>query len=132
MSKALVHAALHAAHTYGEKIEALRKLYRRKSPEVIRAALLPDVASFSKYAVPLVPGEGKAEGTMVLDSDHPRYEACRKALGRLVSDIVGESSAKTEEPVRISRAHRQAAKDYLAQFDSLSAAIAALKAVSPK
>ena len=129
MSKALVHAALHAAHTYGEKIAALRKLYRRKSPEVIRAALLPDVASFHKYAVPLVPGEGKAEGKMVLDSEHPRYEACRKSLGRLVSDIVGDGSGQIEEPVRISRAHRQAAKAYLAQFDTLSAAIAALKAV---
>ena len=129
MSKAIVHAALSAAHTYGEKVAALRKLYRRKSPEFIRAALLPDVASFSKYRVTLVPGAGKAEGTMVLDSEHANYEACRKALGRLVSDIVGDVHSKIEEPVRISRAHRQAAKDFLAQFDTLSAAIDALKAV---
>lgn len=129
MSRAIVHQALKAAHTYNEKVAELRKLYRRKSPEVIRAALLPDVASFPKYNVKLVPGEGKAEGTMVLDSEHPKYEACRKALGRLVSDIVGEVSAKSE-PTPVSRAHRAAAKAYLAQFETLSAAIAALRAVA--
>lgn len=96
-SKALVHSALDAAFSYGEKIAALQTLFKGKSPDVIRAALLPDVASYRKYAVPLVPGEGKAEGTMVLDSEHPRYEACRKALGRMVKDIVGGSSSKSEE-----------------------------------
>lgn len=96
-SKALVHSALDAVFSYGEKIASLQALFKGKSPDVIRAALLPDVASFHKYAVPLVPGEGKAEGTMVLDSEHPRYEACRKALGRMVKDIVGGSSSKSEE-----------------------------------
>lgn len=113
MSKALVHAALHAAHTYGEKIAALRKLYRRKSPEVIRAALLPDVASFPKYGVRLVPGEGKAEGTMVLDKGHAKYEACRKALQRIVNDIMGKSSAAKEEievPAEILAAAAKLAK----------------------
>jgi hypothetical protein len=43
----------------------------------------------------------------------------------------GSDGSSKSEPVRISRAHRQAAKSYLAQFDSLSAAIAALKAVAP-
>jgi hypothetical protein len=60
-----------------------------------------------------------------------------KAIDRASSDFRymvvrpdAEGSGRTE-PVRISRAHRQAAKSYLAQFDSLSAAIAALKAVAP-
>ena len=100
MSKAIrstVHAVLHAAFAYGEGIESLRATYKGQTPEAIRAALLPDVASFPKYAVPLVDGAGKATGTKVLDKDHANYEACRKALGRLVTDIVGKASNATEE-----------------------------------
>jgi len=59
-----------------------------------------------------------------------------KAIDRASSDFryhvvraVAEGSAMTQ-PVRIPRAQRQAAKAYLAQFDSLAAAIAALKAVA--
>jgi hypothetical protein len=96
-SKALVHSALDAAFTYGEKIAALQALFKGKAPDAIRTALLPDVASYKKYAVPLIAGSGKAEGTMVLDSEHPKYEACRKTLGRMVKDIVGETHSKTEE-----------------------------------
>lgn len=96
-TRTTVHAVLNAAFAYGAGIDALRATYKGKSPEVIRAALLADVASFPKYAVPLVDGAGKAAGTMVLDKAHKNYEACRKALGRLVSDIVGKSSARTEE-----------------------------------
>jgi hypothetical protein len=123
MSKAIVHAALSAAHTYGEKVAALRKLYRRKSPEFIRAALLPDVASFSKYRVTLVPGAGKAEGTMVLDSEHANYEACRKALGRLVSDIVGEVHSKIEAPDLVAQALRLIGKMTAAQRRKVRAAL---------
>tara|TARA_R110000868_G_C10401087_1_gene721329 strand:+ start:52 stop:468 length:417 start_codon:yes stop_codon:yes gene_type:complete len=100
MSKAIrstVHAVLQAAFSYGEGIESLRATYKGQTTEAIRAALLPDVASFPKYAVPLVDGAGKAEGTLVLDKEHAKYEACRKALGRLVSDIVGKSSDNGEE-----------------------------------
>ena len=96
-SKTLVHSALDGAFTYAEMIEALRALYKGQTPEAIRVALLPDVASYRKYSVPLVKGEGKAEGTMVLDAEHPKYEACRKALGRMVKDILGKNEAKTEE-----------------------------------
>ena len=100
MSKAIrstVHAVLTAAFAYGEGIADLQKSFKGQTPDAIRAALLPEVASFPKYAVPLVAGAGKAEGTLVLDKDHAKYEACRKALGRLVSDIVGKSDNKTEE-----------------------------------
>jgi hypothetical protein len=46
-----------------------------------------------------VPGAGKAEGTMVLDKDAPKYEAAKKALQRLVKDIVGASNDKVEVEV---------------------------------
>lgn len=95
--RSTVHAVLRAAFAYGEGIEALRATYEGQAPETIRAALLPDVASFPKYAVPLVDGAGKATGTKVLDKDHANYEACRKALSRLVADIVGKTSDAKEE-----------------------------------
>ena len=96
-TRSTVHAVLTAAFAYGSGIDALRTAYKGQTTEAIRAALLPDVASFPKYAVPLVDGAGKATGTKVLDKTHANYEACRKALGRLVSDIVGKSSDSKEE-----------------------------------
>lgn len=95
--RSTVHAVLRAAFAYGEGIESLRATYKGQTSEVIRAALLADVASFPKYAVPLVDGAGKAVGIKVLDKDHANYEACRKALGRLVADIVGKTSETKEE-----------------------------------
>ena len=100
MSKAIrstVHAVLTAAFAYGSGIESLRTTYKGQTSDGIRTALLADVASFPKYAVPLVAGAGKAEGKLVLDKEHANYEACRKALGRLVNDIVGKASNATEE-----------------------------------
>jgi len=102
MSKAIrstVHAVLQAAFAYGEGIDSLRATYKGQPADVVRAALLPEVASFPKYAVPLVAGAGKAEGTMVLDKDAPKYEAAKKALQRLVKDIVGASNDKVEVEV---------------------------------
>ena len=99
MSKAIrstVHAVLTAAFAYAEGIETLRTTYKGQTADVVRTALLPEVASFPKYAVPLVAGAGKAVGTMVLDSEHKNYEACRKALGRIVKEIVGASNNKDE------------------------------------
>lgn len=99
MSKAIrstVHAVITAAFAYGEGIADLQGSFKGQTTEAVRAALLPDVASFPKYAVPLVAGAGKAVGTMVLDKEHANYEACRKALGRLVSAIVGKSTDRTE------------------------------------
>ena len=91
-----VHAALKAAHTYGERIAELRKVFNGKTADEIRTAILPAVASYTKYQVPVVKGEGKAEGTTVLDKTHDKYEACRKALQRMVKDIMGESSGSVE------------------------------------
>ena len=94
--RSTVHAVITAAFAYGEGIASLQKTFKGKSAEVVRAALLADVASFPKYAVPLVAGAGKAAGTLVLDSEHKKYEACRKALARLVNDIVGKTNDRTE------------------------------------
>lgn len=91
-----VHAALEAAHAYGAGIAELRKTFKGKSADEVRTAILPHVASYSKYQVPVVDGEGKAEGTKVLDKGHAKYEACRKALQRIVGDIMGKSSGATE------------------------------------
>lgn len=100
MSKAntqtTVHAVINAAFAYGEGIEQLRKTFKGKERDVISKAIIGDVASHAKYLVPLVKGEGKAEGTMVLDKGHAKYEACRKALQRIVGDIMGKSSGSVE------------------------------------
>ena len=97
--RSTVHAVITAAFAYGDGITSLRSAFKGKSAEVVRAALLADVASFPKYAVPLVAGAGKAAGTSVLDKEHANYEACRKALGRLVNAIIGKTNARTEVEV---------------------------------
>jgi hypothetical protein len=96
-----VHAALDSCFTYAEKIAALQAVFKGKTAEAVRASILPDVASYPKYSVPLVAGAGKAEGTKVLDKEHAQYEACRKALGRLVSAIVGKASSGAKEEIEI-------------------------------
>lgn len=105
MSKATtqttVHAALDSCFTYAEKIASLQATFKGKTAEVVRAAILPDVASYPKYSVPLVAGAGKAEGTKVLDKEHANYEACRKALGRLVSAIVNKESSGHKEEIEV-------------------------------
>jgi hypothetical protein len=96
-----VHAALDSCFTYAEKIATLQAAFKGKTAEAVRASILPDVASYPKYSVPLVAGSGKAEGTKVLDKEHAQYEACRKALGRLVSAIVGKASSGAKEEIEI-------------------------------
>ena len=122
MSKAInnntvntVHQALDSAFTYAEKIALLQETFKGKTAEEIRAAILPDVASYKKYAVPLVDGAGSGSGTKVLDKEHANYEACRKALGRLVKAIVGTTSDNVESeeievPAEILKAAERLAK----------------------
>jgi hypothetical protein len=108
-----VHAVITAAFAYGEGIEQLRKAFKGKERDVISKAIIGDVASHPKYLVPLVKGEGKAEGTMVLDKSHAKYEACRKALQRVVSDIMGKSAGSQEEvevPEEVLKAAERLAK----------------------
>ena len=118
MTRSTIHSVIDAAFKYGEGIESLRMQYAGKSREAIRLAILADVASYKKYSVPLLAGEGKAKGSLVLDKTHANYEACRKALGRLVVAISGEVSAKREaDTFKPTKAQLKAAEAFLAMFD---------------
>ena len=89
--------ALDAAVAYGTAMDAARKCpeVKGKSEDVVRVALLPIVAKF--YAVPMVEGAGKAQGKKVLDKTAEKYEAAKKALQRLLADIMGNTADKGEE-----------------------------------
>ena len=93
--KTSVYAALNAAKSYAAAIEELQGAFKGKPADDVRIGLLPYVAEF--YSVSVLNGEGKSKGKKVLDSDAPKYEAAKKALQRLVKDIVGGSSGKAEE-----------------------------------
>ena len=116
----VIHTVINAAFNYAEGIETLRAQYLGKSSDQIRSAILPEVASHKKYRVPLVEGKGKAQGTMVLDSTHANYEACKKALQRLTRDIAGEVSAKREDTFKPTKAQITAAMAFLAMFEGES------------
>ena len=75
--------------------------FAKQTEAQVREALLPHVASYPKYAVTLVEGNAKSPsaGKMVLDAKHPQYENCRKALGRLVKEVVGAVSGRKEQAV---------------------------------
>ena len=92
-----INAALNAANVYVDAIAEARNCpeVKGKSEEAVRAALLPVVAAF--YAVPLIDGDGKAKGRKVLDKAAPKYEAAKKALQRLLGDLMGKGSDKGEE-----------------------------------
>lgn len=92
-----ITTALNAATAYGAAIDSARQCpeVKGKGEDVVRAALLPIVAGF--YAVPVVDGAGKAQGKKVLDKDAPKYEAAKKALQRLLADIMGKGSDKGDE-----------------------------------
>ena len=92
-----INAALNAAKVYGDAIAEARNCpeVKGKGEETVRAALLPVVAAF--YAVPLIDGDGKAKGRKVLDKAAPKYEAAKKALQRLLGDLMGKGSDKGEE-----------------------------------
>lgn len=109
--KQIVRSALNAAVTYGKSIEELRKYFANKSPEAVRAALLPEVAEF--YGVGLVEGQKKAAGTLVLDKEAKGYEAAKKALQRLVSDVLGKQGKQADEvevPAELIAAAQKLAK----------------------
>lgn len=127
--KANTHKALTAAHDYAAAIEGLRKDCRGKTREEARAIMLPAVASFPKYNVPLVDGDKSAQGRKVMDSTHPKFETARKALNRLLNDIgFGEQPTEAHK-AHYTRAQRKAAKDFLAMFDSVAQAKACLAAL---
>ena len=96
-TRSTVHAVIKAAFAYDEGIQELRVLYKRKSQETIHYALLADVASFPKYSVPLVEGQKKAAGKLVMDSKHENYQAAKKALQRIVADVMGKKGNRVED-----------------------------------
>ena len=111
-----VHAVINAAFAYGEGIEQLRTTFKGKEREAITKAIIGDVASHPKYKVPMVQGTGRFEGTLVLDKEHAKYQACRKAVQRIVGDIMGKSSGTQEAaeaievPAEILKAAERLAK----------------------
>lgn len=130
-----VHAAIDAAFEYGDHIKALQAQFAKQTKAQVREALLPHVASYRKYNVPLVEGNEKSPsaGKMVLDAKHPAYEACRKALARLVADVVGQTSGhKEKKEVKVPTALVDATIDAVieAGLDAkqLAAFLAAVKA----
>ena len=96
----LVKLALDAVATYNTGVDGLRAHLSKGTHAEARASLLPHVATY--YGTPLLDGQKKALGTKVLDKEHATYEASRKALGRLVHDVMGTAPASTSastEPV---------------------------------
>lgn len=95
----IIAEALEFAHLYGDAIETARAhpALKGKTPNELHPILLPLVAGHKRYGVPLIDGERKAKGTKVMDSEHPRYQAAKKALSRLIADIVGKSSGMSDE-----------------------------------
>jgi hypothetical protein len=72
---------------------------------------------------PMVSGSGKGTGRMVLKRGHPKYEAARKSLQRVMEAFAPkkpkESKAKTGTPTANKA---DAVKDLLARYEALSRA----------
>jgi hypothetical protein len=82
---------------YEAEIAKLRPMLP-KQREKGRAMLLPCIGK--KYDVAVVKGEGKAAGSMVLNSEAESYEAAKTALRRMVDDIYGKvAGAGMADPV---------------------------------
>ena len=94
--KSLVTSTLNAAGAYGKGIDALRTALTTKgtmSPVDVRAELLAPVAAFYGVAVlAKVRGEG-----YTLDKDAAGFEAAKKAIQRMTTDIVGKVAKETAE-----------------------------------
>lgn len=125
--QSLVVSALEGKYAYELAVVDLKKALKGKARDVVRSTLLPIFAEW--YGVELVEGAGKAEGTEVLDKDAEHYESCRKALSRMVNEIVPKDVAPKKK-MRIAKEVRESALEFLAQFDSVSQAIAILKQVA--
>jgi hypothetical protein len=125
----LTHTALNAATAYAGAINDLRKACAKLTYEKARAEILPAVASF--YGVAVVDGKGKAAGTQVFDREAKSYEAAKRALTRLLADLYETPKAEPKS-MRLSAELRKAAEAYLANFDNVADAIAALRHITKK
>jgi hypothetical protein len=97
-----INNALSSASAYAAAIDGARKDAKGMTRDAVRIAILPVVASF--YAVAVKAGEGKAEGTKVMDKDATKYETARKALQRLLSDVCPSESSGKKEAVTAPKA----------------------------
>jgi hypothetical protein len=100
-----VTTALNAAATYSAAIDAIKVHAGRKNEANVRAMLLPCVAKHFAIGV----AEGQRGATF--DKDHDSYEAARKALQRLLSDVMGKKGNAKAEFVPLSRAQLALAKE---------------------
>ena len=101
-----ISLALDHASMYDDCIIKARKDAKGMTHDQVRAVILPIVASKPKYAVPLIDGKGKAQGTKVLDSTHANYENAKRAVTRLLTDIKGKQlppSSGASEPIVLPR-----------------------------
>ena len=93
----IITEALDHVHAYDEAISQARELLKGKDRDTIKVTLLPIVAAYPKYAVPIVDGEGKAKGKKVMDGKHAKYKTASKALERLIDDIMGKAANKADQ-----------------------------------
>ena len=105
--KSNVTKALTAAHSYGDAITALKSDCAGMTRDAAKAAMLPTVATF--YSVTLVDGQKAAKGTKVLNADCAKYEAAKKAIQRLLDDVIGVAGDSKREPVAVPAAKVAAA-----------------------
>jgi len=97
--QASVTTALQHAKLYAEAVALATKAAEGMPRDEVRTAIMPTIGAF--YGVALVEGAGKAEGTQVFDKDAKAYEAARKALQRLLKDIMGEESNGNKEEIEV-------------------------------
>ena len=112
---------------YERAIESIkREIGSRKSWDKVRAILLPLVAGVSGVSV--IDGEGKAIGTLVLDSEAKNYETARKRLQRLTSAIAVKKPSE-DSRMSFTKGQLSAVTKALAEFEgaTLDEQIKALK-----
>jgi len=98
----------------------------------VRSECLPIVAEF--YGIKLVtarsPSGSVREGVFTLPEGHKSYKVAANKLSLMVNAIVGQRPAhKTAEPVKVTRAMKASAADFVALCGSKKAALAAIKAL---
>jgi hypothetical protein len=118
--KTLTVAALNAAATFNDRVEAIRAALPAKTlrdKKLVADALREGVASF--YGMELVE-RGKS---MVFPSEHAKTPAAKQSLKRLVNSVIGETMNKKasegiEVPAHIAKLAEQLAKACAAYEDS--------------
>lgn len=125
--KTYTNKALDHADGYADAINHLRKLCAKLDHDEARAEILPVVAA--RYKVAVIEGKGKATGKLTLDREAKGFEAAKKAITRLMADIYETPKAEPKS-MRLSADVRKLAEAYLANFENVAQAIAALRHVA--